>query len=148
MRRKITSPKKMGELWEEYKANCDSREAMTHNFSQKSGQFVSKKLERAVTYTVLGFCRYIGLARQNFYETYCGDPRYHDITTRIREECEVDAREKFELGLIDPKLAPLWMSKYGYGVKAEVSAEEDGREGPDPLTASIKESIHAIKQTD
>ena len=148
MRRKITSPKKMGELWEEYKAQCNSREAMTHSFSQKSGQFVSKKLEKAVTYTVLGFCRYIGLARQNFYKAYCDDPKYRDIVTRIREECEVDAREKFELGLIDPKLAPLWMSKYGYGAKAETGGEEERQEGPDPITAALKESIHVIGKTD
>lgn len=147
MRRKITSPKKMGELWEEYKAQCDSREAMTHGFSQKTGEFVSQKLQKAVTYTVLGFCRYIGITRQSFYEVYCHDVKYLDIVTRIREECEVDAREKFELGLIDPKLAALWMSKYGYGVKTEVTAEDERQEGPDPLSKSLKESMDVIKQT-
>ena len=35
----------------------------------------------------------------------------------MREECEGDAREKFELGYINPKLAGLWMSKYGYNTK-------------------------------
>ena len=37
----------------------------------------------------------------------------------MREECEVDARMKFELGVIPPQLAPLWMSKHGYSIKTD-----------------------------
>jgi hypothetical protein len=41
----------------------------------------------------------------------------------MREECEVDAREKFELGIVPTALAALWMSKYGYSVKSESRVE-------------------------
>ena len=41
----------------------------------------------------------------------------------MREECEVDAREKFELSLIPSQLAGLWMSKYGYTNKLDTETE-------------------------
>ena len=37
----------------------------------------------------------------------------------MREECEIDAREKFELGVIPSQLAGLWMSNYGYSTKMD-----------------------------
>ena len=54
------------------------------------------------------------------------DARFADTTTRMREECEVDARMKFELGVIDTKLAPLWMSRHGYSTKTESTQADDG----------------------
>lgn len=59
------------------------------------------------------------LQRSKFYETYANRKRYGDIVTRIREECEADARKKFELQIIPSQLAGLWMSKYGYTTKVE-----------------------------
>ena len=59
------------------------------------------------------------MARQRSYETYTEKKRYSDIVTRIREECEADARRKFELQVIPSQLAGLWMSKYGYTTKVE-----------------------------
>ena len=56
----------------------------------------------------------------------------------MREESEVDARHKFELGVIDPKLAALWMGRHGYGAKQE-STLADQRED-DPITRSLKEA--------
>lgn len=41
----------------------------------------------------------------------------------MREECEVDAREKFELSVIPSQLAGLWMSKYGYTSKVDTDAD-------------------------
>lgn len=32
----------------------------------------------------------------------------------MKDDCEIDAREKFELGILNPRLSGLWMSKYGY----------------------------------
>ena len=49
--------------------------------------------------------------------------RFVDIVTRMREECETDAREKFEVGAIPTQLAGLWMSKYGYTTKQEAGVE-------------------------
>ena len=55
-----------------------------------------------------------------------GGLEFSDIVTRMREECEVDARMRFELGVIDTKLAPLWMSRHGYSVKQENSSGAGG----------------------
>ena len=123
--RKITSVKKLEELWEEYKADCDNRMVLTHDFSAKNSEFVSKKLQRSVTYTIEGFCVFIGLARSKFYETYAEDEKFRDMVTRMREECEVDTREKLELGIIPSQLAGLWMSRHGYTTKQDVSGTLD-----------------------
>lgn len=134
--RKFKTQKALEAAWEEYKTWCDNRKAMTHGFSAKSSRFVSANLQRSVTYTLEGFCAYAGISRQSFYETY--SQRFPDTFTRMREECEVDSRMKFELGIIDSRLAPLWMSRYGYSTRAEevpAGAQED-----DPLTRSIREA--------
>jgi hypothetical protein len=109
----------LAEAWGEYKLYCDSRLVLVHDFSAKNSEHVSSELRKSVTYTISGFCRHAGLTRAQFYETYADNPAYADIITRIREECEVDAREKFELGVIPTQLAPLWMSQYGYTTKTE-----------------------------
>lgn len=120
--RKIKSAKQMAELWEAFKAQCDNQMILTHDFSAKNSEFVSKELRRSITYTIEGFCVFAGLSRAAFYKNYAGDKRYVDIVTRMKEECEVDARRKFETGQIPPQLAPLWMSKHGYSAKTEQSA--------------------------
>lgn len=119
--RKIKSIKQMAELWDEYKADCDNQMVLTHDFSAKNSEFVSKELRRSTTYTIEGFCVYIGLTRSAFYDTYASDPKYSDIVTRMKEECEVDARKKFETGQIPTQLSGLWMSRHGYSTKTDVS---------------------------
>ena len=94
---------------------------LTHDFSSKNSEFVSKELRRSITYTVEGFCVFAGIARSSFYEIYGGDKRYSDIVTRMREECEIDARKKFELQIIPSQLAGLWMSKHGYTTKTDTN---------------------------
>jgi hypothetical protein len=129
--RKIQSAKKLAEKWAEYKDYCDNRKVLVHDFSSKNSEFVSAELKKSVTYTIEGFCVYIGLSRQCFYDYYDKDERFADIVTRIREECETDAREKFELGVIPSQLAGLWMSKYGYSTKQNMAAElSAGKELP------------------
>ena len=141
--RKFKTPKALSDAWEEYKAWCDSQTVLTHDFSAKNSEFVSAELRRSVTCTIEGFCMWAGLARSAFYETY--GKQYPDTVTRMKEECEVDARMKFELGIIDTRLSSLWMGKYGYGAKAEAmpAAPED-----DPITKSLKEAADAIAQAD
>lgn len=117
--RKIKSVKQLDDLWEAYKEYCDNQSVLTHDFSSKNSEFVSKELTRSITYTIEGFCVFVGIGRQNFYETYGGDERYHDTVTRMKEECEVDARKKFELQIIPSQLAGLWMSNYGYTTKTD-----------------------------
>ena len=144
--RKFKTAKTLETAWEQYKAWCNDQKVLTHDFSAKNSEFVSAELKRSITCTIEGFCVWAGIARSNFYGTYAEDEKFRDIVTRMREECEVDARMKFELGVIDTKLAPLWMSRHGYGTKAETTlsaAQED-----DPITKSLKETVHAITQTD
>lgn len=117
--RKFKSVKALETAWEEYKAWCNNQTVLTHEFSAKNSEFVSKELKRSVTYTIEGFCVWVGLARRAFYDTYAEDEKFSHIVTRMKEECEIDARMKFELGVIDPKLAALWMSKHGYTTKTE-----------------------------
>lgn len=117
--RKIKSVKAMETAWEDYKEFCNNQMVLTHDFSSKNSQFVSKALKKRITYTIEGFCVYIGLARSVFYSTYADDPRFADTVTRIREECEVDARAKFETGELPSQLAGLWMSRHGYTTKTD-----------------------------
>lgn len=124
--RRFKSAKALMEAWEEYKHECDNQTVLTHEFNAKNGRFVSAELTRAITYTIEGFCMYAGLSRSAFYATYGEDERYSDIVTRMREECEVDARRKFELQMIPSQLAGLWMSKHGYTTKNDTSANVTG----------------------
>ena len=96
--RKFKTVKALEEAWEEYKAWCNNQTVLTHEFSSKNSEFVSKELKRSITYTIEGFCVYIGISRAAFYEYYADDKRFVDIVTRMKEECEIDARMKFELG--------------------------------------------------
>lgn len=107
------------EAWEAYKEVCDNQMVLVHDFSSKNSEFVSAELRKSITYTIEGFCVYAKLARSAFYDTYANDKRYSDIVTRMKEECEMDARRKFELQMIPSQLAGLWMSKYGYTTKQD-----------------------------
>lgn len=124
--RKIKSAAEMERLWEEYKANCDNQSVLTHEFSAARAEFVSKELRKKITYTIEGFCVFLKISKNAFYSTYAEDERFRDLVTRIREECEVDARGKFETGQIPSQLSGLWMSRYGYGTNSnvKVGAEE------------------------
>ena len=118
--RRFRSVKQLEETWEAYKADCDNQMVLTHDFSSKNSEFVSKELKRSVTYTIEGFCVFAKIARSKFYETYGDDDeRYGDTVTRMKEECEIDARKKFELQVIPSQLAGLWMSNYGYTTKTD-----------------------------
>jgi len=121
--RKFKSVKALETAWEQYKGWCNDRPVLTHGFSPKNSEFVSQELRRSVTYTIEGFCVWARISRSAFYETYGDDGKFSDIVTRMKEECEIDARMKFELGVIDPKLAALWMSKHGYTTKMESNVD-------------------------
>lgn len=121
--RRFNTVKQLEETWEAYKEHCNDQMVLTHDFSSKNSEFVSKKLKRSITYTIEGFCVYAGISRAAFYERYANNQKYADTVTRMKEECEVDARTKFELGVIDPKLAGLWMSRHGYTTKTDSSIE-------------------------
>lgn len=120
--RKIASPAAMAKAWEAYKEKCDHYTVPVCEFSAKNSEFVEDRVKKRISYTIEGFCVFLGLSRVNFHETYAKDPAFHNIVTRIREECEVDVRAKFETGTIPPQLAALWMSKFGYTTKAETTS--------------------------
>lgn len=119
--RKFKSVKALEEAWEAYKAHCDEQLVLTHDFSAKNSEFVSAELKRSITYTIEGFCVYSGISRAAFYERYAENDKFADMVTRMKEECEVDARKKLELGVIPTQLAGLWMSRHGYTMKTESS---------------------------
>lgn len=119
--RKFKSVAQLETAWEDYKNYCENQTVLTHDFSSKNSEFVSKELRRSITYTVEGFCVFAGIARSSFYEIYGEDKKYSDIVTRMREECEIDARKKFELQIIPSQLAGLWMSKHGYTTKTDTN---------------------------
>ncbi len=123
--RRFNSVKALEETWEAYKSDCDSQMVLTHDFSAKNSEFVSKELKRSITYTIEGFCVFAEISRAAFYERYAGNDKFADIVTRMKEECEVDARKKFELSIIPAQLAGLWMSKYGYTTKTDTNISGD-----------------------
>lgn len=129
--------KNMQELWSAYKFDCDNQLVFTHDFSSKNSEFVSKELRRSVIYSIEGFCVYAGISRQAFYEYYARDERFVDIVTRMKEECEVDARKKFELQVIPSQLAGLWMSKYGYTTKVEGDLKVETSEKFDDIISQL-----------
>ena len=118
-KRKIESPEQMEQLWEKYKDYCDNYQVTQTEFSGKESRFVEGTVKKPITYTIEGFCVYIGLARSKFYETYADSEEYRDIVTRMRDESEADVRNKFETGTIPTQLSALWMSKFGYATKQQ-----------------------------
>ena len=123
--RRVKSVEEMEALWAGYKDECDNHTVMTHEFSQKLGKFVSEELNKPCTYTIKGFCVYMGMPHNNFYDTYAADPAYQCAISRIRDECEIDARQKFEGAQIPSQLSGLWMSRYGYGQNTTVKLEAE-----------------------
>lgn len=149
--RKFKTVKQLGEAWEAYKSDCNNQKVLTHDFSSKNSEFVSKELKRSITYTIEGFCVFAGISRQAFYEYYGRDEKYVDMVTRMQEECEIDARKKFELGVIPSQLAGLWMSRHGYTTKTDANvnnpAEEMKAEKLDNI-ASILSQMQPPKEGD
>ena len=134
--RKFKTPKALANNWDAYKDWCDSQEVLAHAFSAKNSEFVSAELKRSITYTIEGFCVFAGIARSSFYQTYEEDEKFSDMVTRMKEECEVDARSKFELGVIPSQLAGLWMSRHGYTTKNDTSVS-----GSIPVVISGDEAL-------
>lgn len=124
-KRKIASAKALTAAWDNYKQYCNSKTVVTTAFSQKSGEFVTAKIPKPVTCTIKGFCNFVGMTEQAFYSLYDKDEKLEPVIARMKEECEIDAREKFENGTIDSRLAGLWMSNYGYSTKTDANIAAD-----------------------
>ncbi|MEY8313233.1 terminase small subunit [Oscillospiraceae bacterium 42-9] len=109
---KYRTPAALSAAWQLYKDYCNNQIVSMQKFNKLNGEFTSGEISRCITYTIKGFCAWAGLSRSTFYGNYANNARFADTVTRVREECEVDARTKFELGLIPAHLAPLWMGSY------------------------------------
>lgn len=121
--KKIKSPKAMEEAWEAFKAFCDNKTVIRTEFSQKTSEFVTAIVPAPITYTIKRFCSFVGMTETNFYVTYDRNEKFKSVIAYMKEECENDAREKFENGTINSRLAGLWMSNYGYSTKSESKEE-------------------------
>ncbi len=135
------SVKQLEETWEAYKNDCDNQMVLTHDFSSKNSEFVSKELRRSVTYTIEGFCVFAKISRSKFYANYADTEKYGDIVTRMKEECEVDARKKFELQVIPSQLAGLWMSRHGYTTNAEKKKSDESDMVDDWIAATLGQEV-------
>ena len=139
--KKFNTGAKLWEAFEEYISDCNLKTVTKTEFSQKECEFITKKIPHPVSVNLSGFCSYVGMSYQNFYETYMKNPKFDTVIARMRTYCENDAREKFENGTIDPRLASLWMGhNYGYSQKQETTITTAGTE-EDPLSAAFKKLI-------
>lgn len=125
--RKFGSASALEKAWEEFKEYCDKKTVITTAFSPKVGSFVTQEVPHPITYTIKGFCAFVGMTETAFYDLYNKDEKLVLVIARMKQDCEIDAREKFENGTIDSRLAGLWMSHYGYTQKtdAQVSNSVD-----------------------
>lgn len=118
-KRKFATPAVLESAWKEYRAYCNAKAVTVTEFSAKEGKFVTAEIPHPVTCTVKGFCAYHGMTEANFYAVYNQDAKFEPVIARMKQECEIDAREKFENGTINSRLAGLWMSNYGYTMRSE-----------------------------
>lgn len=131
------TPKKMRKLWEEYKVVCDEKTVKRTEFSAKQGEFITATIPAPVTYTIKGFCLWIGMTEQNFYATYNQKVEFESVIACMKDECEIDAREKFENNTISSRLAGLWMSNYGYSTATKVEAEVETSKKLDDIMSQL-----------
>lgn len=137
-RKKFNTAAKLWAAFKEYAEECDSKTVVKTEFSQKEADFVTKTIPHPVSVNITGFCSYVGMSYQNFYETYMKNPKFDTVIARMRTYCENDAREKFENGTLDARLANLWMGhNYGYAQKQETTVSANSAED-DPLSAALK----------
>lgn len=125
--KKFNTAKALYNAWEDFKYYCDNKTVTKTEFSQKESRFVTAVIPAPVTYTIKGFCIYVGMTEANFYATYNSKKKFELVIARMKEECEIDAREKFENNTLNSRLAGLWLSRYGYttNINAEVDADMD-----------------------
>ena len=149
--RKIRSAKALADAWKEFKVECDTHtKTVIKHVDFESADGVSSttsttEISAPLTYTIVGFCVFLGLSKSTWYSTYEHDDRFSDIVARIHAECEADVRGKFETGEINSRLAPLWMSKFGYGAKVETTQEHSADNN---LLDAIRDSLGALDVSD
>lgn len=122
--RVIGSPEEMQALWDAYKDKCDSHMAYRSHYNKDTGRVDNVLVCAPRTYTIKGFCIFVGITESSFERTYRSDELYSDILELMDMETEIDARGKFEDGSINAKLAGLWMGRHkGYSLKQETEVK-------------------------
>ena len=118
---KFRTPKSMWDAWCDYKVDCDGRTKKQTTFSQREGRHITEEVPAPVSYSIRGFCVWIGMTEQNFYATYkdSNKDKFECVIARMLTECEIDTKEKLETARIEPRLAGLLLSKYGYSTTVE-----------------------------
>lgn len=124
-RKKKFTVEELETKWAEYKEFCDNHTVTRAVFSKKQGDFIERSVKAPISYNVEGFCLFLGLSRSNYYKTYGESKQYQDIVTRVREEAEHDTQVKFEVGMIDPRLAALWLGRYGWTANQRSPSDKD-----------------------
>lgn len=122
---KFRTPKSMWDAWCRYKDDCDGRTKKMTSFSQKEGRYVIDDVPAPVSYSFKGFCLYVGMTEQNFYATYLDSnkDRFESVIARMKDECEIDTKEKLETGQIESRLSGLLLSRYGYSTTVEAKTD-------------------------
>ena len=125
--RKIGCPEEMQTLWEEYKCDCDNHMVRRSQYDKDTRRVNNILVYAPRTYTIKGFCIFVGITESSFERTYRSDELYSDILELMDMETEIDARGKFEDGSLNAKLAALWMGRHkGYSVKNETKLKGGG----------------------
>ena len=118
---KFRTPKAMYDAWCEYKEYCDGKTKFVTTFSQRESRHITEEVPAPVSYSIKGFCNWIGMTYENFNLTYekSNSDRFNHVIARMLSECEIDTKEKLETARIEPRLAGLLLSKYGYSTTVE-----------------------------
>lgn len=110
---------------ENTKRTVTARPLPQRHFHRETVYLLHKKFPHPITYTIKGFCAYVGMTEAAFYDLYNKDEKLELVIARMKQDCEIDAREKFENGTIDSRLAGLWMSHYGYTTKTDTEVKSN-----------------------
>lgn len=118
---RFRSAASMWETWCKYKEDCNNRTKIVTTFSQREGRHISETVPAPVSYSFKGFCLFCGMTEQNFNATYehANNEKFESVISRMKEECEIDTKEKLESGQIESRMSGLLLSRYGYSNTVE-----------------------------
>lgn len=123
---KFRSAAQLENAWEDYKNWCDTQTVKkVVSTCVNDGEVTKEVVEELAptTYSVKEFAVFCGMTERNFYATYDKDVKFQLVIDKMKSECELDTKRKFENGTLNPKLAGLWMSRWGYGTNQNVTAD-------------------------
>lgn len=118
---RFRSAASMWDAWCKYKEDCNNRTKIVTTFSQREGRHISESVPAPVSYTLKGFALWCGMSYQNFCATYenSNKEKFDKVIACMKDECEIDTKEKLESGQIESRLSGLLLSKYGYSNTVE-----------------------------